>query len=133
LIWKACGRRFGESAENGIDHAGGKLLAGLLGQFHTLIDGGASGDAVHVQNLECAQAEQDQNFGIEFGVGVREQSADLVIETNLPAENAEHKGCDQIAVEGRESINGFVAKQVVSVRAVALDCHENDERRFARG
>ena len=131
LIWKACVRSFGESAEDGVDHARGELLAGLLGQFHAFIDGGTRGDAVHVQNLECTQAEQDEDFRIEFGVGVSEQSPDLVVEADLPAEDAEDHGCDQISIEGRESADGFVAQQVVSMRAVALDCHENYEGRLA--
>jgi hypothetical protein len=106
------------------------LLAGLLGQFYTFIDGGTRWDAVHVQNLKCAEAEQDEDFRIEFGVGVSEQRPDLVVETDLPAEDSEDEGCDQISIEGREGADGFVAQQIVSMRAVALDCHENYEGRL---
>ena len=73
-------------------------MAGLLGQLHALVDGGAGGDAVQMQDLKGAEAQGDEDFGIEPGVGAREQRVHLVVETDLPAEHAQDQGCGQVAV-----------------------------------
>ena len=85
-----------------------------------------------MQNLKCAEAESDQDFRIELGVGVLEQGLNLVIEANLPAEYAEHQGRGQIAVGGRERVDGFAAEQIVRVGVAAFDGHEDLEGGFAR-
>ena len=106
-------------------------MAGLLGQLHALVDGGAGGDAVHVEQLECAQAQGDENFGVEFGVGAGEQGVKLVVELNLPAQHAQHQRRGQVAVGSARDVDGFAAQQIVGVGLAALDGHENLEGGFA--
>ena len=43
----------------GVDHAGGVGLAGGAAELDALAEGGVGGDAVHVQELEGAQAQGD--------------------------------------------------------------------------
>ena len=103
-------RGYSKLAQDGVDHAGGEVVAGLLDQFDAFGENGACGDAIHVEQLECAQAESDQDFCIEFHVGMSEQSADLLVELNLPAEHAQDERRDQVAVGGGERIDGFAAQ-----------------------
>ena len=85
-------------------------MTGLLGQLHALVDSGASGDAVHVQNLKGAQAQGDPNLRVEFGVGAFEQDLELMIEANLPSEHAQHQRRGKVAVGGREHVDGFASE-----------------------
>ena len=85
------------------------------------VDGGAGGDAVHVEQLEGAEAEGDENFGIEFGVGAVEQGMDLVIKEDLPAKYAKDEGCGQVAVSCGQGVDGSGAKKIVGVGVAALD------------
>ncbi len=80
-----------------------KLWPDCLASSTLSIDGGARGDAVQMEQLECAQAEGDQNLQIELGIGAFEKQVDLVVELNLPAEHSQHQGRDQIAVGGRRA------------------------------
>jgi hypothetical protein len=84
-----------------------------------------------MKDLEGAEAERDQDFGVEPCVGVFEEGMELVVQANLPAEHAEHQGCGQVAVGGGERIHGFAAEQVVGVGLAALDGHEYRESGFA--
>ncbi len=43
-------------------------MAGLPCKFYALIDGGARGNAIEIEQLEGSQAESDQHFRIEFRV-----------------------------------------------------------------
>ena len=56
-----------------------------------------------------------------------------MVEPNLPAEHAQHQGRGQIAVGGRESVDGLAAQQIVGVGLAALDGHENLEGGLASG
>ncbi len=62
-------RSAGEFAQDGVDHAGGEAVAGLLGQLHALVDCGAGGDAVQMEKLEGAQAEGDRISGSSLALG----------------------------------------------------------------
>ncbi len=73
-------------------------MAGLLGQFHAFVDGGAGGNAVQMQQLKRAQPQGNQYLRIEFGVGAFEQRLQLMIELNLPAQHAQHQRRGQVAV-----------------------------------
>jgi len=59
----------GQLAQDGVDHAGGETVAGLLGQLDAFVDCGRGGDAIQVQQLECAQAESDQDSASSFALG----------------------------------------------------------------
>jgi len=73
-------------------------MACLLGQPHALVDGGAGGDAVHVENLEGPHAQRDANFGVELCVGPGEKCARRMVELNLPAQYAENQCSGQMTV-----------------------------------
>ena len=77
-------------------------MARLFCQLHAFIDGGVGGNAVEKPELKDAEAESDQNFRIELGIGTLEQRANLPIEPDLPAKHAQHQSRGQIAVRGRE-------------------------------
>ena len=98
-------------------------MAGLLGEFDALVDGGAGGNAVHAQNLECAEAQGDQDFRLEFSFGPGEQGLHLMVEANLPAKHAQNQRRGQVAIGGGERVDGFAAEQVVRMRIAALDGH----------
>ena len=106
-------------------------MSRLLGQLHTFVDGGAGRNAVHVQNLKCAQAQRYADFGFEFSVGVLEQRLQLVVEADLPAEHAENQGCGEIAVCRRECADGFAAQQVIGKGVPSLHSQEDVEGCFA--
>ena len=112
---------FGQLAQDGVDHAGGEAVAGLFGQLDAFVDCGAGGDAVQVQQLECAQAECDQDFCIELRMGARQQDLDLMVELNLPAQHAQNECRGQVAVRRGERVDGFAAQQVVGMGVAALD------------
>ena len=98
-----------------------------LGQFHALVDGRASGDAVHVQNLESAQAQRDEDLAIELGTGVLEHAMKLVVQTDLPSENTENQGGSQIAIRKRKSANILASEQIIRMRVVAFNSHQHVE------
>jgi len=84
-------------------------MAGLLGEFHALIDGGAGGNAIHVENLKCAKAQGNADLCIKLGVRALEQGLKLMVELDLPAEYAEHHGGGEVAVRNRKRVDGFAS------------------------
>ena len=128
LLKEVNGRSARELAEDGVDHAGGEAMAGLNGQLNALADGGVGGNAVEQEKLKGAETESYKDFGIEFGIGTLEERSKLVVEANLPAEDAEDESCDEIAVGGRESVYGVAAEQIAGVGWSALDSQENLKR-----
>ena len=74
----------------------------------------------------------DRDFGIEFGSRLLDEKLELLIETNLPAENAEHESCSQMAIGGRECVDRFRTQQIIGVSFAALDGQQNIEGGFAR-
>ena len=133
ILFRKIEARRAKFAQNRVDHAGCEAVTGMFGQLYALVDGCVGGDAVHLQNLESAQAQGNPDFGVEFGVGAFEQNLKLMIEPNLPAENAQHQRHRQVAVLGREYIDGFAAEKIVGVRLAALHGHENREGCLASG
>ena len=83
-------------------------------------------------NWKCAQAQGDENLGIELGVGAGQQGAELVVELNLPAQHAQDQRRGQVAVGSGERVDGFAAQQIVGVGMAALDGHQNLEGGLAR-
>jgi hypothetical protein len=108
-------------------------VTGLLGKFDAFIDGGAGGDSIEMKYLKCAELERDQDFRFKPCVGVFEQRLELVVEANLPAEDAEDKRCGQIAVRCGKSIDSFAAEQIVRMGLAALNGHEDVEGGFSCG
>jgi hypothetical protein len=84
-----------------------------------------------VENLKGSQAESNEYFRIEFGIGAFEQGMELMVEADLPAEYAENQGRGQIAIGCGKCVDGFAAEQVVGVGVAVLDGHENLEGGFA--
>ncbi len=107
-------------------------MAGPFGQLDALIDGCVGGNAIEKAQLKRAHAESDRDLRIEFFSGFGEEFQ-LVIEEDLPAEHAEHESCGQMAVGGRERVDGSRAQQIIRVRVAALDSQQDFEGGFTCG
>src|SRR6266496_2707343 len=92
VLCSSCCRRVRELAEYGVDHSRCKAVPGLLGQLHTLIDCGAGGNTIKMQQLKGAETQSNQYFDIEFCIWMLEMNSQLMIEAYLPAKHAKHKG-----------------------------------------
>ena len=108
-------------------------MARLFRQLHALIDGGVSGNAIEKLQLKGAEAESDENFRIEPGIGTFQSRANLGIQPDLPAKHAQHQGGRQIAVGDAERIDFLASEQIVRVGLAALDGEKNVEGSLARG
>ena len=85
-----------------------------------------------MEKLKSAEAKSDEDLGIELGVGALEKGLQLVIELNLPTEDAENEGRGEIAVGRGEGVDGFGAQEIVRVRLAAFDGDEDLKCGFAR-
>ncbi len=66
-----------------------------------------------MQQLKCAQAQCNDNLRIEPGVGLGEKTTYLLIELNLPTQNAQHQGGGEMAIGRGEIGDGVTAEQIV--------------------
>jgi hypothetical protein len=92
----------GQLAQDRVDHSCGVRVPGSAAEFNALVDRRVRGNPVHVQHLECAEAECDQYWVGEFLVRAGEVLPDRGIKRDLPAEDAHDERRGEIAVFGTE-------------------------------
>ena len=56
-----------------------------FGKRHAFADCCVSGYAIEVLQLKCSQAQGNQDFRVETGVGAGEKRADRCVQVKLPA------------------------------------------------
>ena len=108
-------------------------MARLFRQLHALIDSGVVRNAVEKSQLKNAEAESDQDFRIEPGIGTLQQRPRQLVQKNLPTKYAQHQSRGQMAVRGREFVHRVGPQEIVSVVLAALDSQKNVECGFACG
>ena len=85
-------------------------------------------NAIEMQQSETRPAAaRSESPRSSLALGRLSKRANLVVQTNLPAQHAEHQRRGQVAVCRGERIDGFAAQQIVGVRLPALDGHQNVE------
>lgn len=122
-----------DAAKDRVDHAGGVGRSVGAGHLHAFMDGGVRRDAVHVQQLEDAEAQREQGCVVKFGVGALEHGAQYGVELQLPAEDAEDERGGEVAVFGGEAVDGGGVQQVVGVSGAGHDAIEDLDGGVARG
>src|SRR5271157_1848482 len=127
---RSCAPR--SAAKNRIHHPGGEAMPRLFCEFHALIDGSVVGNAVEKSELENAEAESDQDFRIEPGIGMFQQRPRQLVQENLPAKHAQHQSRRQMTVRWRELVDLIGPQEIVSVVLAAFDSQKNAESGLAR-
>ncbi len=102
--------------QDGIHHARGALFPAQLHQLYAVVEDRVGGHAVQMQELVCAHAQRGRRLRTQLCLGTRQQSANLRIEGQLPAQSSQHQGRGQVAVLGRERIHFRRVQQVIAVR-----------------
>ena len=73
-------------------------MTSLLCTLDALIDRRMRGNAIHMQQLKCAQPQGDQHLRIELRIWMLQQWPDRRVEVNLPAQHAQYQRSRQVAV-----------------------------------
>ena len=125
--------RGGEFAQDGVDHAGGVRMAGGAAELDAFVEDGVGGDAVHVQELEGAEAESEGDRLGEALVGTGEEFGEAGVERDLPAEDAHDQRGGEVAVFRSEGRGARGVEKFVAVAFVGGDEGEDFEGGGAGG
>ena len=93
------------AAQDGVDEAGLRNVAGALGLLDGFMDGGVRRDAVEPENLVEAESQQVDERRARLAAG-RGLAGDKPVECGLPADNATDEFMAKPTVGGREPCIG---------------------------
>jgi hypothetical protein len=108
-------------------------MAGGAAELDALVEDGVGGDAVHVKELEGAEAEGESDGLGETLIGTGEKLGEAGVEGDLPAEGAHDERRGEIAVFEGESGGARGVEKLVAVAFVGGDEGEDFEGGGAGG